>query len=203
MLPNDRAQPAAREKPTWTARALRWFNKSPLLIKVILLVAAVFLSPFLLLFALANSAVAVAQKRPGRGAAYATASWVFPAAVFSQVHRPWIILLLVLPFAVAWLATTKRLARLYVPCRTTAWAMLWSIPTGFILLRVWPHQPLVGVIAAILIALGVLGWRLAKVVQDERMYGPDGASQARRPGTIAGPVPAGTSAPTYPAGRFG
>jgi SpoVK/Ycf46/Vps4 family AAA+-type ATPase len=205
MLSHDRAQPAERDKPTWTARTLRWFNKSPLLIKAILLVAAVFLSPFLLLFALANSAVAVAQKRPSRGAAYATATWVFPAAVFSGVHRPWIIPLLILPFVVAWLATTKRLANSYAPCRSTAWAMLWSLPTGFILLRAWPHQPLIGVVAAILIALGVLGWRLAKVVQDERMYGPDGVAprgQARKPGSIgAGPVPAGTSAPTYPAGR--
>jgi SpoVK/Ycf46/Vps4 family AAA+-type ATPase len=200
---------------------LRWFHRSPLLIKIVLLAAAVVLSPFLLLIALANSAVAVAQKRPGRAAAYATATWVFPAALFSQVHRPWVIPLLILPFAVALAAGTKRLARAYVPCRSTAWVMLWSIPVGFILLRIWPHQPLIGVVAAILIALAILGWRLAKVVQDERMYGPDGAgprSNARRPGAVpdgrypdgrypggrypAGPVPAGTSAPTYPDGRF-
>jgi len=182
---------------------MRWVGKAPLIIKVILAAAALVLWPFLLPFALLYSGVAVAQKRPGRAAAYATAAWVFPIAIFAHVYRAWSIALLILPFAVAWLATTRRLASSYAPCRTTAWAMLWSIPTGFILLRVWPHQPLVGVIAAILIALGVLGWRLAKVVQDERMYGPDGASQARKPGTIPGPVPAGMSAPTYPAGRFG
>jgi len=182
---------------------MRWVGKAPLIIKVILAAAALVLWPFLLPFALLYSGVAVAQKRPGRAAAYATAAWVFPIAIFAHVYRAWSIALLVLPFAVAWLATTRRLASSYAPCRTTAWAMLWSIPTGFILLRVWPHQPLVGVIAAILIALGVLGWRLAKVVQDERMYGPDGASQARKPGTIPGPVPAGMSAPTYPAGRLG
>jgi len=182
---------------------MRWVGKAPLIIKVILAAAALVLWPFLLPFALLYSGVAVAQKRPGRAAAYATAAWVFPIAIFAHVYRAWSIALLVLPFAVAWLSTTRRLASSYAPCRTTAWAMLWSIPTGFILLRVWPHQPLVGVIAAILIALGVLGWRLAKVVQDERMYGPDGASQARKPGTIPGPVPAGMSAPTYPAGRFG
>jgi len=182
---------------------MRWVGKAPLIIKVVLVAAALVLWPFLLPFALLYSGVAVAQKRPGRAAAYATAAWVFPIAIFAHVYRVWSIALLVLPFAVAWLSTTRRLASSYAPCRTTAWAMLWSIPTGFILLRVWPHQPLVGVIAAILIALGVLGWRLAKVVQDERMYGPDGASQARKPGTIPGPVPAGMSAPTYPAGRFG
>src|SRR6516162_7456072 len=206
MLPHDRAQPAAREKPSWPTRIMRWVGKAPLIIKVILAAAALVLWPFLLPFALLYSGVAVAQKRPGRAAAYATAAWVFPIAIFAHVYRVWSIALLVLPFAVAWLSTTRRLASSYAPCRTTAWSMLWSIPTGFILLRVWPHQPLVGVIAAILIALGVLGWRLAKVVQDERMYGPDGVaprSQARKPGAVAGPVPAGTSAPTYPAGRPG
>jgi SpoVK/Ycf46/Vps4 family AAA+-type ATPase len=195
---------------------LRWFNKSPLLVKIVLLAAAVVLSPFLLLVVLANSAVAVAQKRPGRAAAYATAAWVFPAALFSQVHRPWVIPLLALPFAVALAAGTKRLARAYVPCRTTAWVMLWSIPVGFILLRIWPLQPLIGVVAALLIALAILGWRLAKVVQDQRMYGLDGTGpggQARRSGAApdgsypgarypGGPVPAGMPAPTYPDGRF-
>jgi len=191
---------------------MRWVGKAPLVIKVILVAAALVLWPFLLPFALLSSAVAVAQKRPSRAAAYATATWVFPVAIFAHVYRAWSIPLLILPFAVAWLASTKRLARVYVPCRSTAWAMLWSIPAGFILLRLWPHQPLIGVVAAILIALAILGWRLAKVVQDERMYGPDGVdprtpgSQARRPGTASGdrypgrPVPAGTSAPAYPAG---
>ena len=125
--------------------------------------------------------------RPGRAAAYATATWVIPIAIFAHVYRTGAIPLLILPFAVAWVAGTRQLARVYVPCRSTAWAMLWSIPTGFILLRVWPHQPLIGVVAAALIAVGVLGWRLAKVVQDERMYGPDGTGPARR----SGPVPGG------------
>ena len=193
---------------------MRWVGKAPLVIKVILVAAALVLWPFLLPFALLSSAVAVAQKRPGRAAAYATATWVLPVAIFAHVYQAWSIPLLILPFAVAWLASTKRLARVYVPCRSTAWAMLWSIPAGFILLRLWPHQPLIGVVAAIIIALAILGWRLAKVVQDERMYGPDGmgprtpGSQARRPGTASGdrypsrPVPAGTSAPAYPGGRF-
>jgi SpoVK/Ycf46/Vps4 family AAA+-type ATPase len=209
MLPHDRAQPAAQDKPSWPTRILRWVGKAPLIIKVVLVAAALVLWPFLLPFALLSSAVAVAQKRPGRAAAYATATWVFPIAIFAHVYRVWSIPLLVLPFVIAWAAGTKSLARAYVPCRTTAWAMLWSIPAGFILLRVWPHQPVIGVVAAVLIALAILGWRLAKVVQDERMYGPDGARQpgavpgGRYPGARypAGPVPAG--APTAgPGGRF-
>ena len=182
-------------------------KKVPLIVK---LLVVVFLSPLIFLYALGYAFVAVAQKRPGRVSAFAVATWVIPVAEFSRVHGVWTIPLLILPFAIAWAAGTKSLARGYVPCRTTAWAMLWSIPTGFILLRIWPHQPLIGVVAAVLVALAILGWRLAKVVQDERMYGPDGAGQpgavpdgrypgARYPG---GPVPAGTSAPVHPGGRF-
>ena len=182
---------------------MRWVGRAPLILKVVLAAAALVLWPFLLPFALLTSAIAVAQKRPGRAAAYATATWVLPVAIFAHVYRAWTIPLLILPFVVAWIATTKKLASSYVPCRSTAWAMLWSIPTGFILLRLWPHQPTIGVVAAILIALAILGWRLAKVVQDERMYGRDGAAQARRPGLApAGPMPAG--APTASSqGRFG
>jgi len=194
---------------------MRWVGRAPLIVKVVLVAVALVLWPFLLPFALLTSAIAVAQKRPGRAAAYATATWVLPVAIFAHVYRAWSIPLLILPFVVAWVTTTKKLSSLYVPCRSTAWAMLWSIPTGFILLRVWPHQPTVGVVAAIFIALAILGWRLAKVVQDERMYGPDGAGQARRRGPVpggaypggaypGGPVPAGTSAPVHTGtgGRF-
>src|SRR5580704_5252269 len=198
MLPHDRAQPAAQDKPSWPARIMQWVGRAPLIIKVLMVAAALVLWPFLLPFALLTSAIAVAQKRPGRAAAYATATWVLPVAVFAHVYRAWSIPLLILPFVVAWATTTKKLASVYVPCRSTAWAMLWSIPAGFILLRVWPHQPTIGVVAAILIALAILGWRLAKVVQEERVFGRDGAGQprttgqARRPGLgPAGPMPAG------------
>ncbi len=185
---------------------MRWVGRAPLIIKVLLVAAALVLWPFLLPFALLASAIAVAQKRPGRAAAYATATWVLPVAVFAHVYRLWTIPLLILPFVIAWVTTTKKLASVYVPCRSTAWAMLWSIPAGFILLRVWPHQPTIGVVAAVLIALAILGGRLAKVVPVERMYGRDGAAQARRPGLgPAGPMPAGAPPATgrFPAGPGG
>src|SRR5215469_15273512 len=109
MLPHDRAQPAAQDKPSWPTRIMRWVAKAPLIIKVILVAAALVLWPFLLPFALLTSAVAVAQKRPGRAAAYATATWVFPIAIFAHVYRTWAIPLLVFPFVVAWVAGTRQL----------------------------------------------------------------------------------------------
>jgi SpoVK/Ycf46/Vps4 family AAA+-type ATPase len=170
MAPNDRAQPAVRDKPTLGGRILRWVGRAPLYVKALALVVAVFLSPFVILFAMGSGAVAVVQKRPGRAAAFAVACWGFAVVAFSQVHRPWVTVLLVLPFVVAWAAGGGPLARSYEPCRTTAWAMLWSLPIGVVLLRIWPHQPLVGVIAAVVIAFAVVGWRLAKGMQDARMY---------------------------------
>ena len=195
MRPNDRAQPAAREKPSWGSRVLRWVGKAPLYVKLIVLVAAVFASPFLLLYALGSAVIDVVQKRPGRMAAYAVATWSIPVDLFSQVPRLRVLPLVILSFAVAWAAGTKLLARWYLPCRTAAWAMLWSLPIGIVLLRSWPHQPLIGVVAAVIIAFAVVGWRLAKGMQDARMYGrastipegPDGRPGAAPQGnTVVG-----------------
>jgi SpoVK/Ycf46/Vps4 family AAA+-type ATPase len=202
MLPNDRAQPAAQDKPSWGGRMLRRLGRAPLYVKLLAVVAAVFLSPLVILFAMASGGAAVAQKRPGRGAAFAVASWGFAVAFFSQVHRPWIIALIVLPFAVAGAASTGALARWYLPCRTTAWAMLWSLPTGVVLLRSWPRQPLIGVVAAILIAMAVVGWRLAKGLQDARMYRPDGTAKPGQPAKT-GAGQAGQGQGSAPGGRPG
>jgi SpoVK/Ycf46/Vps4 family AAA+-type ATPase len=185
MLPNNRAQPAAREKPSWGSRVLRWVGKAPLYVKLFILVAAVFASPFILLYVLGSAVIDVVQKRPGRLAAYAVAAWAIPVDIFSQVPRLQMLPLLVLPFVVAWVAGTGPLARWYLPCRTTAWAMLWSLPIGIVLLRSWRTEPMVGVVAAILVAFAVVGWRLAKGMQDSRMY----------PAGVTPPVPAGRSGP--------
>jgi hypothetical protein len=176
-------------------------GKAPLYVKLIVLVAAVPLSLFILLYALGSAVIDVVQKRPGRGAAFAVATWVVPVAYFSQVHRPlWMLPLLILPFAVAWVSGMSMLARWYLPCRTTAWAMLWSLPIGVILLRSWPHQPLIGVVAAVLIAFAVVGWRLAKGVQDARMYGPGVSRLAGQPGSGTSPS---TSYAANPASHSG
>ena len=41
MLPHDRAQPAAQDKPSWPARIMRWVGRAPLIIKVVLVAAKV------------------------------------------------------------------------------------------------------------------------------------------------------------------
>jgi SpoVK/Ycf46/Vps4 family AAA+-type ATPase len=183
MLPDDRAQPATEEKPHRSARFMRWVGRQPLYVKLIIVVAAVFASPVLLLLALGSSLLALAERRPGRAAAFTVATWVIPIILLSQESRVRTLPLLALAVVVAWVSGTRWLARSYVPCRTTAWSLLWSVPTGIILLHLWPHQPFVGVIAAILIALAVLGYRMAKGDQDTRMYGTrDQRNQPGNPG---------------------
>jgi SpoVK/Ycf46/Vps4 family AAA+-type ATPase len=177
MLPDDRAQPAVRDKPSLAVRFKQWVARQPLYVKALLLVAAVFLSPILLLVALGSSVMALAERRPGRAAAFAVACWAIPARYASELPSGRYFPLLVLAFAIAWVSGVRWLARSYVPCRTTAWAMLWSLASGILLLHALPSQPFVGWTAAVLFALAILGWRLAKGVQDARMYGPRGAAK--------------------------
>ena len=41
MLPNDRAQPAAPDKPSWGARLLHAYRQYPLWLKVVIAIAAI------------------------------------------------------------------------------------------------------------------------------------------------------------------
>ena len=77
-------------------------------------------------------------------------------------------LLLLLPVVTAALAHAGPLRRGPAPCRTVAWTLLWSLPVGIVTFRIWHSQPLFGPAMAWLIAFVVLGWRLAKAMQDSR-----------------------------------
>ena len=185
MLPNDRAQPAAPEKPSWGARLLRAQRRAPTWLKVVVVAAAVLFFPvtlgLILLAALIYAVVAVVQGRRTVGASVAVAVW--GVAVFSATYsgnRTWLYSVLLLPVVVALAAHARPLARWFVPCRTVAWVLAWSVPVAVIALKLAPTQPFISTIAAWLLAAAVLGWRVAKGIQDTRMYGgrthegPDG-----------------------------
>jgi len=207
MLPNDRAQPATRDKLSWPARIRSALRIAPTWLKVVVVAAAVLFFPvtlgLIVLAALVYGAIGVIQ---GRRSAVASASVaVWGLAGFSALvsgNRTWVYsLLLLLPFIVALIAHTKPLARWYVPCRTVAWVLVWSVPVGVIALRLAPHQPFIGTIAAWLLAVAVLGWRVAKGLQDARMSAPGPAAYADRPGPAS--APAAYQAPHQgPGGRF-
>jgi hypothetical protein len=108
MLPNDRAQPAARDKPSWGARILRWVGKAPL-VKVSLVAAAVIsvrLEAHLVRHGLAGPRRGPEAARARGGV---TRSRLGRAGRFLLAGAPaWIIALLACPFAVAWAATPGR-----------------------------------------------------------------------------------------------
>ena len=200
MLPNDRAQPAAPGKPSWGARLMRAQRRAPTWLKVAVVAAAVLFFPVTLglifLAALIYAVVAVVQGRRTVGASAAVAVW--GVAVFSAVssaNRTWLYSVLLLPVAVALAAHARPLARWFVPCRTVAWVLAWSVPVGAVALKAAPHQPFIGTIAAWLLAAAVLGWRVAKGIQDTRMYGGrPPAGPDRRPGSTPQDNTAGTAA---------
>jgi SpoVK/Ycf46/Vps4 family AAA+-type ATPase len=211
MLPNDRAQPAARDKPSFGARIVRAYRWLPRWLKIAVVAAAIVFFPVtlgvIIIAALVYAVIAVARGRRTAGASAAVAVWGL--AVFSAVgtnSKTWVYSLLLLPFVVALAAHAKPLARWYVPCRTVAWVLAWSVPVGAIALKAWPQQPVIGTIAAWLIAAAVLGWRLAKGIQDASMYGADGTAQPGRPSAVpTGSAPVGSAYPpaANPAGHPG
>jgi hypothetical protein len=201
MLPDDRAQPAARDKPSWGARLVYALRQAPTWLKVVAGTAAILFAPvtlgLIVLAALVYAVLAVAQGRRTVGASASVAVW--GVALFSALgvsNRTWLYSLLLLPVVVALIAHARPLARWFVPCRTVAWVLLWSVPPGAAALKLWPHQPFVGVIAAWLLAVAVLGWRVAKGIQDARMYGP-------RTSVFGGPPGAGTRPGTVPRSQPG
>jgi SpoVK/Ycf46/Vps4 family AAA+-type ATPase len=209
MLPNDRAQPATRDRSNLVERFQQATARASLPWRIVMVVCAVlFLCPVL-------APVAVVHKvRTRMATAYVAmvAVWVIYIVYLYGAEPSWPVrwALLALPVVVAVLSHVGTLGRWRVPCRTAAAVLVWPVLVVLLLNQLSARHisPVVGVVAAWLVAAIALGWRLAKVVQDERMYGLDGAGQARRPGPVpgakyaGGPVPAGTSAPVQPGGRF-
>jgi len=176
VRPQEKSWPGNNPAQDWLGRARSGFGRAPAGLKVILLVLAVVVgalaSPFLLLATLGFAIVAVLEGRPGVAASISVAVWGLVAVSFGVSRHPaWLLPLLALPFVVVAAAQAATLARWYVPCRTVAWVLLWSIPAAIAGLKIWPAQPVIGLGAAWLLALVVLGWRLAKAMQDERVRG--------------------------------
>ena len=161
----------------WAARIREFAAAAPLPVKILLIIAAcVFALPLVTigLFAAliyAPYALWTSQRSPIATASVALWGIALVAARTHGLTGPRY-LLLVLPPAIAVLSHVGALGRWPVPCRTAAWALLWSLPVGIILasVRIWRSQPLVGPATAWLIALVVVGWRLAKAMQDSREY---------------------------------
>jgi SpoVK/Ycf46/Vps4 family AAA+-type ATPase len=177
MLPDERAQPAVRGKSAWPGRILSGFRRSPFWLKIVMIAVAIPFAPFVVLI---YAVLAVAQGRRNLPATVAVA--VCGVGVFAAMFRgtsggdlgALLTALLLLPAAVA-LFAYRPLGRWFVPCRTAAWALGWAT-AGAVALTVSPKHPVVGVIAAWVLALAVLGYRMAKGLQERQMYPQPGGA---------------------------
>jgi SpoVK/Ycf46/Vps4 family AAA+-type ATPase len=207
MLPTARVQSTGREKLNLVERVQRATDRIPLPQRIVPIAGAVlFLCPVL-------APVAVVSKsRTKMATAYVAmlAIWIIyvfalyssdPATLPSAPVR-WS--LLALPVVMAVIAHLRPWSSWYVPCRTAAITLVWPVLLVAALLKQLPHGSVaVGVIAAWLLALLVLGWRTAKGLQDARLYeqpaghpGAPGTRPGGRPSAV--PRPGGPSAAGYP-----
>ncbi|HUY45248.1 MAG TPA: AAA family ATPase [Streptosporangiaceae bacterium] len=117
-----------------------------------------------------------------------------------------IVPLLLLPCAAVPAAHARVLSRRYVPCRTVAQAMLWSLPPAMLAWWLAPSRPVISYAIAWLLGISVIGWRLGKSQQDaralSRQQGRTGALAApHRPGGLAAASRPGSRPPHSGAGR--
>jgi SpoVK/Ycf46/Vps4 family AAA+-type ATPase len=215
MLPPGRAQSATADRPApLVGRVDGAIARAPMLMRPVLAILAVVCLPWLL------APISVyTGLRSKMASLYVAAfgTWTFcvvnldraPASSASgnteRVQLGWWLAMMATPFAIAAVAHIRPLARWFVPCRTVAWALLWSFPVGFLIVQAWWEHAEIGAIAVWVIAAAVIGWRAAKGSQEARMFGPDGVLAGQAPGTSAPPTapPANPANQAAPPGRGG
>ena len=218
MRPHDGSMPGrgmARQRLDRVRAAVR---AAPLPVKTVLvlalLAAAVVASAlparvgdFLLLLALCYGPVAVWRKRRSLFASLGVAAWGLAVILFVAALTPPVTIalvpLLLLPFAVVMAAHAPVLARSRVPCRTVVWTLLWAVPAAMLAWRFASGQPVISYVTGWLLALVVLGWRLARTWQDARAYSRQQARSLSAPyGDPAGRggVASGTGRAGHPPG---
>jgi len=181
------------------ARIRRFAAATPLPVKILLIALVIaFAAPLvgiLLLAGLGYAPYALWRQDRSVIGSVSVALWgIVAVAAFANGAPEPRYLLVLLPIATAVLAHLGALGRGPVPCRTLAWTLLWSLPAGIVAVRIWPSQLVLGPALAWMIALVVLGWRLAKALQESRELSRHAglASPLDAPYTLAAAGPAGS-----------
>src|SRR5580698_5492334 len=208
MLPPDRVQATAGGEPVPVVDNVhRAIARSPLLLRPVLALFAVAFLPWLLGPISVYRGVRSTMASLYVAAFGAWTLWIIDLNRVSSVSNGqpkdsvppgWLFALLATPFAIAALAHVPPLPRWFVPCRTVAWALLWSVPVAVLVVQASPHNAMFAVIAAWVLAAAVIGWRAAKGSQEARMFGPDGVLAAYADPNAAPPPPAGPANPAGP-----
>ena len=209
-MPSPQQQPAVpgpAAARSWLTRIRQAITTTPLWVKILLIaLAVVFAVPLVsvaLVVALGYAPYALATGQRSVVGSVCIGLWgvVAVAAVAHGAAEPRYLLLL-LPVGVVVVSHLGVLGRWPVPCRTVAWTLLWSVPVGIALIRVWPSQPLLGPAMAWPIAVVVLGWRFAKALQDSKQYGRlTGGMTLPTPYALAAAGPAVGAVPFSPPSR--
>ena len=210
MRPSEGSRPAtrtARERLDGVRDKLR---TAPTPLKVVLVIAVfalmifvpflkVRLAELIVLIPLFYGPYAVWRGRTSLLASIGVGLWAVAviAVVAAKIQRNSydFVPFLLLPVAVVAAAHAPVLARRFVPCRTVAWVLAWSVPAGMIAWWFDRTTPAIGLLVAWLLAATVLTWRLAKAWQGKRA---DTMQQARAAALAA---PYGTAGQTATAGR--
>jgi SpoVK/Ycf46/Vps4 family AAA+-type ATPase len=176
MPSTDTSVRERRAVQDWLDRARGTLARLPLWLRIVAILAVLIAIPpalpILLLAGLAYAPIAVITERRSGLASVCVTLWGWLVVTLTAGGMSsGLMVLFVLALLVAAAAHQGVLARCYVPCRTTAWALLWSMPVGGLALRLWPAEPYIGVAVALLLACLVLCWRLAKGWQEVRGYG--------------------------------
>jgi SpoVK/Ycf46/Vps4 family AAA+-type ATPase len=184
--------PGWRTAQDGIARIRRMLSAAPLPVKIVLIAILVIAFPvavptacsILLVSGLIYAPIAVASGRRSVAASLSVALWgIALVAVWSGRQQSWMPALLVLPLAVAAAAHAGSIGRWFVPCRTVAWTLLWALPLGLLASLFHAYRSVVASAIAWLMACIVLGWRLAKSLQEAREFG----RQQARGGALAAP----------------
>src|SRR5260370_5475427 len=158
-------------------RIRRGFSVASLIVKILMVAALVVfvraVVGILVVAALVYAPFAVSAAHRSVVASLSVAVWGLAVVTgLSGGYKPWLALLLLLPFAVVAAAHAGSLGRWFVPCRTVAWALAWAVPVGILAWRLARSQPAIGPATGWLIACVVLGWRLPTLLQEEREFRP-------------------------------
>jgi SpoVK/Ycf46/Vps4 family AAA+-type ATPase len=186
MRPNDGSRPATRMARERIDRFRAALRAAPLPVKI-LLVAAVLaiiaaasliparLADLIVVAALCYGPVAVVRRMRSVLASLGVAVWGLAAILLVAGLTPPITAaiapLLLLPLVVVAAAHAPLLARAYVPCRTVALVLLWSLPAALLAWRFGHSHPAISYGIGWFFVLVVLLFRLAKAWQDARAEG--------------------------------
>jgi SpoVK/Ycf46/Vps4 family AAA+-type ATPase len=206
MLPPVRVRTAGDEPVPVVDAVHAAIGRSSVLLRPVLTVLSVVLLPWLL-----GPICVVRGVRTVMASMYVAAFWAWLYLLISLnrlgthtavkagtspvpvIPGAWLLAMLVTPFLIAALANVRPLSRWFVPCRTVAWSLLWSLPVVFFIVQASPHNTMFAVVAIWVIAAALIGWRAAKGSQDARMFGPDG--QLGGQASPAVPPPAAPAGP--------